>query len=188
MKYETKTLVSDRLILRKFTMEDSEQVFNNYATDPKTTRFLTWKPHENIEVTKSVISKWLEEYNKEISKPNWIVTLKDTNEVIGAITVVKESFNSRNCEIGYCYGSKYWNNGYGTEALKTVMKYLFEECNMHLIIAIHEDINIGSGKVMEKAGMKKETVLKDRIFDEVTQEFQDYIVYSLTENEYKSIK
>ncbi len=41
MKYETITLVSDRLILRKFTMEDSEQVFNNYATDPQTTRFLT---------------------------------------------------------------------------------------------------------------------------------------------------
>ncbi len=68
------------------------------------------------------------------------------------------------------------------------MKYLFEDCGMHLIIAIHEDINIGSGKVMEKAGMKKETILRDRVFDKVTNKFQNYIVYSLTENEYKNMK
>lgn len=33
------------------------------------------------------------------------------------------------CELGYCYGSKYWGNGYATEALRAVIEYLLKECD-----------------------------------------------------------
>lgn len=116
---------------------------------------------------------------------NYLIRKRMKEDCVSIAHIVTVTWNETYKEI---VKNDFLNSLYGTEALKTVMKYLFEEWNMYLIEAIHEDINIGSGKVMEKAGMKKETVLKDRILDEVTQEFQDYIVYFLTENEYKSIK
>ena len=42
---------TERLILRRFTIEDAEDMFNGWCNDPEVTRFLTWPPHDNVEVT-----------------------------------------------------------------------------------------------------------------------------------------
>ena len=52
---ETKKLITDRLILRKFKIEDAEGMYKNWATDPECCKFLSWDVHKNIEETKSVI-------------------------------------------------------------------------------------------------------------------------------------
>ena len=51
----TQTIETPRLILRKARMEDAEPMFRNWANDTEVTKYLTWPPHENIEVTKSVL-------------------------------------------------------------------------------------------------------------------------------------
>ena len=98
---------------------------------------------------------------------------------IGSISAVNIHKNDLNVEIGYCYGSKYWGNGYATEALKCVINFFLNNCNMHLVEARHISGNPASGRVMEKAGMKKETILKDRRINKYTKEFNDLIVYSI---------
>ena len=89
---------------------------------------------------------------------NWAIELD--NSVIGNISTVKNDYNNKTCKIGYVIGKKYWNNGYMTEALKAVIKYLF--AGGYLKISARHDVNNpSSGKVMEKAGMKyKETIYK----------------------------
>ena len=62
----TKTLETERLILRKFTIEDAEGMFNNWATDSKTNKFLSWPLHSSVEETKAVISIMSSE--KDMSK------------------------------------------------------------------------------------------------------------------------
>ena len=47
----TKTIETDRLILRQFTMEDAEPMFRNWASDDEVTRHLTWPTHESVEIT-----------------------------------------------------------------------------------------------------------------------------------------
>ena len=47
-----KSLETERLLLRKPKIEDVEPMFNNWASDPEVTKYLTWPAHENIEVTK----------------------------------------------------------------------------------------------------------------------------------------
>ena len=49
-------LTTERLELRFPTVEDAEAVFAAYATDPEVTRYMTWRPHESIEVTREFLS------------------------------------------------------------------------------------------------------------------------------------
>lgn len=174
----TITLETERLILRKFKLEDAESMYNGWATDKETNKYLSWDIHKNIDQTKEVLKKWIDDY--ENGSYNWVVELKSNNELIGAICVFDIRKKHLNCEIGYCYGSKYWGNGYATEALKRVIDYLINDCNFHLVEARHMSGNPASGKVMEKAGMKKEAVLKDRRINKYTKELNDLIIYSIT--------
>lgn len=179
----TITLDTERLILRKFKLSDAEGMYYGWATDPESNKYLPWKLHDNIEETKEIIQKWIDEY--ENGSYNWIVELKSTHEIIGSICVVHNNKEDLNCEVGYCYGSKYWGNGYATEALKGVINYLIKDCNYHLVEACYMSDNPASGKVMQKAGMKKDAVLRDRRINKYTQKLNDEIVFSITKEELK---
>lgn len=48
----TINLETNRLILRKFKIEDAEDMYNNWASDNEVTKYLSWKTHLNIEETK----------------------------------------------------------------------------------------------------------------------------------------
>lgn len=151
----TVTLETDRLILRRFSLEDAEEMFKNWANDSEVTRFLTWYPHGNVETTKEVVSIWVADYAKDTTY-NWGIELKETGQLIGSISAVDFSQKDCRCEIGYCISKAYWNKGFMTEALKEVMRFLFSEIGINRIQAKHDVLNPGSGKVMEKAGMKYE--------------------------------
>ena len=59
-------------------------------------------------------------------------------------------------EIGYCFNPKYSNKGYATEALKAVVEYLFINKNIHRIQANMDARNLGSAKLCENIGMRRE--------------------------------
>ena len=130
----TKTLETERLILRKIKIEDAPIAFNNWCNSEKVDRYVLWEKHPNVDTTIDLYTKWIQEYDNEKTF-RWIVELKDTGDLIGTIDVSKRFINYGSCEIGYCYSDKYWNKGYATEALKAVIKYLFEECDAELINA-----------------------------------------------------
>ena len=172
----TKKLETDRLILRRIVIEDADEAFNNWTNDSQTTRYLSWDPHKNVEVTKEIFSQWIKEYNDE-NYYQWVVELKDTNQIIGTIGIIEKELDYKTAEIGYCYGSKFWNNGYGTEALIKVIDFLLNEIGFELLEAKHMSNNPASGRIMEKAGMVYETTLKNRVIDKETKERVDWIVY-----------
>lgn len=177
----TKTLETDRLILRKFRMDDAEGMFRNWESDPECCKLLSWDIAKDIEETKSILQSWIKAY--ETGSCNWIVQLKNTGEVIGSISVISMSEKHLTAEIGYCYGSAFWGNGYATEALKAIIDYLLNECGFYLIEASHISGNPASGRVMEKAGMHRDAVLRGRKINKHTKERNDAIVYSITQND-----
>ena len=173
----TKTIETKRLILRKLEISDLEQVYNNWCSDPKVSKYVTWDMHENIEQTKEYIKFKLGLYEKDY-RFDWVVVIKETNEVIGEIDSVKQSLNYNLVELGYCYGSKYWNNGYATEALSAVIKYLKEVALVEKVTACHISTNPASGRVMQKAGMNYDATLKEYVVDKNTKERADLVYYS----------
>lgn len=178
----TKKLVTDRLILRKFILEDAHQMFTNWASNPLTSRYLSWEAHTSEEETKELLRSWISSYEEQCTY-NWVVQLKDSQEIIGSIMVVKQKEEFQTCEIGYSYGPKYWGKGYATEALREVCCYLLNEIEYRLVEAYHVSGNPASGRVMEKVGMKKDGVLRQRQVDKNTGAIYDLIGYSVVRGE-----
>lgn len=176
----TKTLETERLILRKFTIDDAEQMFNNWATDPNTNRYLSWSLHKDINETKEILNDWINRYENGFY--NWAVELKNSHEIIGNICEEGVYNKHKTISIGYCYGSKYWNNGYATEALRRVIEYLLNEKDFYLVSANHRSSNPASGRVMQKAGMKYDGTLRERRIDPDGKR-ADMIYYSIKKDE-----
>ena len=51
----TALIETNRLILRKFRLDDSEAAFRNWTSDDSVTEFLRWPTHQNIETTEKII-------------------------------------------------------------------------------------------------------------------------------------
>jgi len=159
-KLGTKLLETDRLILRKFTIDDADEMYHNWASDPEVTKFLTWPTHSNVDVTRAVLNKWISNY-EDGSFFNWAIVYKEQGKVIGNISVVRFDESVEAAEIGYCMSRVLWGRGIMPEALKAVMDFLFDEVGFNRVAACHASENPKSGRVMEKAGMKLEGVLRE---------------------------
>ena len=83
--------------------------------------------------------------------------------MIGSINVCYSDDYLEIAGISYVLGHKYWGEGYITEAARAVIQFLFHDVNYRKIIAGCDSENIGSSKVMEKIGMKREAVLREHI-------------------------
>lgn len=152
----TQTIETSRLILRRAVIEDAQPMFDNWASDPEVTKYLTWPAHETIDVTKRVIDSWIGGYAR-VDFYQWIIAFKeDGARPIGSISVVSQDDRIGKAEIGYCIGKAWWHRGIMTEALQAVMDYLFDEVGMNRIEARHDPNNPHSGGVMKKCGMKYE--------------------------------
>ena len=150
----TQTIETSRLILRRAVREDAEPMFRNWASDPEVTKFLTWPPHENVEVTQNLLERWTTEYEKD-DYYHWMIVLKEIGQPIGSLLVTTVG-RAQSAHIGYCIGQKWWHKGIMHEAVQAVIKYLFEKVGYHRVEAMHDPNNPNSGRVMRKCGMKYE--------------------------------
>ena len=183
MKHKgTVRLETERLSLRKFTEEDAEAVFINWASDDEVTKFLTWPTHTSVEGSKGYINFCLDSYKNEESY-QWGIELKETGELFGNISVVKVNEDLDAVELGYVIGRRFWGNGYMAEAVKAVIAFLFGEVGANRIAARHDTNNPNSGKVMKKAGMKYEGTLRQNARN--NQGIVDCSVYSILKEEWK---
>lgn len=179
----TKRLETDRLILRRFTIEDAHAMFQNWASEDEVTKFLTWPTHASVEVTKKLLADWVSRYDSP-DYYNWGIALKETHELIGNISVVKVQENTQAAVLGYCMGTKWWGCEIMPEAGKAVIKYLFEEVGFNRIAADHDKNNPKSGRVMQKIGMTYEGTLRQAGF--CNQGVIDDVWYSILKEEYMS--
>lgn len=185
MKYlGTNRLETSRLILRKIEENDYIQAFNNWCNDYEVTKYTLWDKHNSIDETKQFFDSIISSYNEKQYK--WIIELKENHEVIGTIDISNKLIKYGTGELSYALSRKYWNKGYCTEASIKVLDYMFNECEMELIYAQFEELNIASGKVMEKIGMTKEGILRSRIVDKDGIR-NSLIVYSITKDEYNTL-
>ena len=182
MKHKgTVMLETERLILRKFTENDAEAVFWNWASDDEVTKHLTWPTHRSVENSAGYLDFCLGTY-KENNAYQWGIELKETGELFGNISVVKIDEDLNAVELGYVIGRRFWGNSYMAEAVKAVIAFLFEEVGVNRIAARHDVNNPNSGKVMQKAGMKYEGTLRQA--DRNNQGIIDYAIYSVLKSEY----
>lgn len=176
----TMRLETDRLVLRRFVIEDAEQMFKNWASDDEVTKYLTWPTHKNVDVTKGVLTNWIERYAND-DYYNWAIELKEKGELIGNIAAVQINAKTECAIMGYCMSRNYWGRGIMPEALGEVIAFFFDEVQLDRVAAIHDINNPKSGRVMQKAGMKYEGTLRQHGFS--NQGIIDEVWYGVLKDE-----
>jgi len=179
MKKHPPTLETDRLVLRPFSIADSERV-KELAEDKKIYDTTLNVPHPYDD---GMAERWISSHLPQFYNGNGVnlaVTLKETGNLIGAIGLGAAKQHKR-AELGYWIGVPFWNSGYCTEASRELIKYGFEVLGYHKITSRHMESNPASGGVMEKAGMLKE----GRLIDEVVKDdhYHTLIVYGIINSE-----
>ena len=175
----TQTITTSRLVLRQFALSDAQAMFDNWASDEKVAHYVTWPAHTSPDVTKSLLTQWCLCYADE-KYYNWVITL--SGQPIGNISVVRQNEKSRWCELGYCLGSAYRNQGIMTEAVQAVIDYLFDVVGFHRIVIEHAANNPASGKVAQKCGFKMEGVARES-YQNAAGEFGDIVSYAILQTD-----
>lgn len=177
----TETIKTARLTLRRFSVDDAQAMFNNWANDPVVTKYLTWKPHGDISVTENLLKEWVGAY-EDASCYNWAIVPDGVKEPIGSIAVVECNENVGSMHIGYCISQRWWHRRITSEALAAVIEYLFKTTDVNRIDSRHDSKNPNSGRVMSKCGMKYEGTL--RMSDMNNTGVCDACYYSILRSEY----
>ena len=178
----TQRIETPRLILRRAIWEDAQAMFHNWASDPEVTKFLTWPPHDSVETTQNLLSRWLDSY-EQANYYLWMIVPKELGQPIGSISVVRQNDAVAEAEIGYCIGKRWWHQGIMTEALTAVTNYLFTEVGMNRVAARHDPNNPHSGGVMRKSGMKYEGT--NRACDRNNQGICDAVQYAILRSDWE---
>ncbi len=152
---------TDRLILRAVELNDAPLLFHCYAKEPEVSKYLTWKCSGDIHDTETMVARaskiWSGEVLEGCLSYDYVVKLKNEDEIIGGISIRPDGFRA---SVGYCYGTKYWGKGYGTEALSFVTDWLISQSDIFRVWATHDIDNTASGRILEKCGYKREGVLR----------------------------
>ena len=163
----SKTLISDRLILRKINQSDVKEIYEGFVNQKE---FLYWankKPRtlqQQIDSLKGIDKKYLRN-----DYFNWIITLKGNGKIIGSINACEYEIQD-SVLINYAIDNRYINNGYMSEALKIVLDYLLNEVKISNVYCGCCIENIASKKVMEKymqyvSTIKNHVTLVDGLHD-----------------------
>lgn len=152
MRYvEFHTLETERLILRKLRASDLPE-YNFLYGNGEVCRYMLFQPHESMAQSAESLQRALSRYG-ETGFYRWAITQREDDKLIGIIDLLRFDDAQDRCSFAYMLRPDHWNRGYGTEALKAVFRFAFEEMGIHVIAADHMADNPASGAVMRKAGM-----------------------------------
>ena len=154
------TLTTERLKLRWM---DERDVAGHYAVfaDPAVARYWSSEPWTDVAQSAEAIAATMAAY-ADGSGLRFGIELKESGELIGNASLHHFVEQNRRCEIGYALGSQYWGKGYATEALRALVRHGFDALDLNRIEADIDPRNIGSARVLEKLGFRKEGYMPER--------------------------
>ncbi len=179
---ELPTIVTERLVLRPFTLSDAADV-QRLAGDWAVADTTLSIPHPYPD---GAAERWIAGHAERFQQREILVlavTLRGSGELAGCISLRLHDDHGR-AELGYWLGVPYWNRGYCSEAARALVAYGFEQMGLHRIYAHHLTRNPASGRVMQKAGMVYEGTLRQHI--RKGERYDDVASYGILRSEYET--
>ena len=143
-------------------------------------RHVLWSAQKDIGEAKDYCRYMTRRYRAD-EPSSWGIVDKKTGRLVGTIGYMNYDMDNASVEIGYSLAKWMWNGGYMTEALRRVIDYTFDAMDINRIEAQHELDNPASGRVMEKCGMRKEGVLRQRLYNK--GKFVDVALYAILKDD-----
>ncbi len=184
MLEELPLISSKRLFLRMATQEDIPEVVRFYTENRVyLTPFypLWYEEFFTQEYWQNQIQIDVYEFFNDKSLKLFLFPQSNSRRIIGTI-------NFRNflrgaaqyCTVGYCLAEEEQGKGYMTEALKAATDYVFQELNMHRVMANYMPHNQRSGNLLKKLGFVVEGYARDYLM--INGKWEDHILTSLIRN------
>lgn len=174
------TLHTDRLILRRITVEDAQDFFE-IRSNKELMAALDKEPFKNMDELLNFLEQIENGINSNTSTA-WAVCLKEDNKMIGHVGYHRIDFANHRAEIGYALLSQFHNKGFGSEALKAILDIAFNQFNFHSLEADVNPANNPSIKLITKMGFIKEAYFRENYLFRNT--FLDSAIYSLLKKDY----
>lgn len=170
---------TDRLLLREFSINDSEALFKIRSND-NVMRFMGREEMKSISEATEFINKIISSFEDK-SGINWAIVEKTSGKFIGYCCFWRIDYENCRGEIGYALHPDYWNLGYMKEAVVKLIEFAFCKLKLHSIEANTDPENISSGKLLESTGFIKEAYFRENFL--FRDKFIDSVVYSLLESD-----
>jgi len=155
---------------------------HEYGGDPAVPKLTDWEHNPTIEVTRSRLAERLNEQTQWPRKSVVLaIELLSERKVIGTIGLrIAEERTAR--DFGYAMNCRYWNQGYATEAARAIIDVAFRRLNLHRVWATCDTRNVGSYRVLEKIGMRREAHFIKDAFQK--GEWRDSYLYAILAEEW----
>ena len=168
---------TERLVLRPLREEDAQPIFERLSSDPEVMAYLPTRPATTPEDAEAMVKRSKDAWESGDAYI-WAITRANDGELIGNIVLRSEGFK---CETGYSLAKSEWGKGYMSEAVKAVADMALNEMGVYRVWAVCDLENIGSARVLEKAGMEKEGILKRFVIHiNRSEEPRDVVCYAKT--------
>ena len=174
-------LQTARLKLREVSLTDIERIHDLHSL-PETDKYNTLGIPKSIDETKNLVIDWTNAQYQSPRKKYVFCIEKGNNDFIGLFGINIGKPNYQNAEIWYKLHSNYWNQGFATEAVKTILHFCFTELKLHRVEAGCATANIASIKVLEKSGMIREGQRKKLL--PIRGEWFDNFEYAILEEDF----
>ena len=135
-------------------MGDTQAIFDGYAQDAEVSRYLTWLPHTSITDTETYVQACL----NAATYRTYVLVQPANNEVVGSFDL-RETGPAR-LGYGYVLARPFWGMGLMTEALTEVVDRALRQPSIWRIGDVVDVENGASARVMEKAGLEREGLLR----------------------------
>jgi ribosomal-protein-alanine N-acetyltransferase len=142
---------TERLIIREFLPEELETYLNHFIDE----RVLQYIPKRSREERIGIFNNALKQYPETKTKGIWGIFDKADRSFMGSCLLRDFELEPGAVEIGYSFDHKYWNKGYASEMAVATLAHGFTDANVKEIVAVTELDNIGSMRVLEKAGLNQ---------------------------------
>lgn len=146
-----------RLILRRPVADDAAAIFRDYAQDAEVARFLVWPVHRRLAETDAFLADCAQWWREGSRFPYVITTRERPDQALGMIDI---RLDGTRTHLGYVLGRRHWGRGFMTEALTALVDWSLAQPAIFRAQAFCDIDNLASARVMEKAGMQFEGVLR----------------------------
>ncbi len=172
---------SERMLFVRLTGKFSKEFFR-LRSEYNTMLYIDRPPLESLEEAEKLIEFFEDEYRK-MRAVTWAAVEKKSGLFMGYVCFWNLRPEHFRLETGYMFLPEFWNKGYMTEVLRTIIPVAFNEMNYHSVEADVNPANEASKRVLEKVGFRKEAYFRENYYN--AGKFLDSVIYSLLEGELK---